>query len=135
MATRTIESQDERRISIMVTPFIPCSAKPLPIIAMFAGYFFSDHAGFISFSLYMFSILIIIISSIIMKKFFFKGVPSSFISELPNYKVPSIKYVSRDVYLNVSEFIVRAGTIILMSSIVIWFMASFSFRFEYGNRH
>lgn len=131
MATRTIESQDERRIAIMVTPFIPCSAK-LPIIAMFAGFFFKDHAGLISFSLYMFSILIIVISSIIMKKFFFKGVPSSFITELPSYKLPNIKYVLKDVYYNVSEFISRAGTIILFSSIIIWFMASFNFRLTYG---
>ena len=131
MATRTIESQDERRISIMVTPFIPCSAK-LPIIAMFAGYFFKDYAGFISFSLYFLSIIIIVVSSIIMKKFFFKGVPSSFISELPSYQIPNVKYVLKDVYYNVSEFITRAGTIILFSSIIIWFMASFSFTLQYG---
>jgi ferrous iron transport protein B len=131
MATRTIEGQDERRMSIMLTPFIPCSAK-LPIIALFASFFFPNHAGLVSFSLYMLSIVIILLSAIIMKTFFFKGTPSAFISELPNYKLPDIRYTIRDVYDKIYEFIEKAGTIILMSSIIIWFLTSFSFRFEYG---
>ena len=131
MATRTIEGQDERRMSIMLTPFIPCSAK-LPIIALFAGFFFQEQSGFISFSLYMLSIFIILLSAIIMKTFFFKGTPSAFISELPNYKLPDLRYTVRDVYDKVFEFIEKAGTIILMSSIIIWFLTSFSFKLEYG---
>lgn len=131
MATRTIESQDERRISIMLTPFIPCSAK-LPIIALFAGFFFPNNSGFVSFSLYMFSIVVILISALIMKTVFFKGQPSSYITELPNYRVPNFRYVFRDVYERVKEFISRAGTIILLSSVIIWFLSSYSFRLEYG---
>lgn len=131
MATRTIEAQEERRMSIMLTPFIPCSAK-LPIIALFAGFFFPKYAGFVSFSLYMLAIIIILLSAIIMKTFFFKGSPSAFISELPNYKLPDIKYTLRDVYDKIFEFIEKAGTIILMSSIVIWFLTSFSFNLSYG---
>lgn len=131
MATRTIEGQDERRMSIMLTPFIPCSAK-LPIIALFASFFFPNHAGLVSFSLYMLSIVIILLSAIIMKTFFFKGTPSAFISELPNYKLPDIRYTIRDVYDKIYEFIEKAGTIILMSSIIIWFLTSFSFRLAYG---
>lgn len=131
MATRTIEGQDERRMSIMLTPFIPCSAK-LPIIALFAGFFFQEQSGLISFSLYMLSIFIILLSAIIMKTFFFKGTPSAFISELPNYKLPDLRYTVRDVYDKVFEFIEKAGTIILMSSIIIWFLTSFSFKLEYG---
>ena len=131
MASRTIESQDERRMSIMLTPFIPCSAK-LPIIALFAGFFFPNHAGLISFSLYMLAIVIILLSAIIMKTFFFKGTPSAFISELPNYKLPDLRYTIRDVYDKVYEFIEKAGTIILMSSILIWFLTSFSFTLNYG---
>lgn len=131
MATRTIGGQDERRMSIMLTPFIPCSAK-LPIIALFAGFFFQEQSGFISFSLYMVSIFIILLSAIIMKTFFFKGTPSAFISELPNYKLPDLRYTVRDVYDKVFEFIEKAGTIILMSSIIIWFLTSFSFKLEYG---
>ena len=131
MSTRTIEAQEERQISIMLTPFIPCSAK-LPIIALFAGFFFPNQSGLISFSLYMLAIVIILISALIMKTFFFKGTPSSFISELPNYKFPDIRYTLRDVYDKIYEFIEKAGTIILMSSIIIWFLTSFSFRLEYG---
>ncbi len=131
MATRTIEGQDERRISIMVTPFIPCSAK-LPIIALFAGFFFPNYAGFVSFSLYVLSILIILLSAIIMKTFFFKGTPSAFISELPNYKLPNLRYTVRDVYDKIAEFIEKAGTIILMSSIIIWLLTSFSITLTYG---
>ncbi|MDY0210172.1 MAG: ferrous iron transport protein B [Acholeplasma sp.] len=131
MATRTIESQDERRISIMLTPFIPCSAK-LPIIALFAGFFFPNNSGFVSFSLYMMSIVVILVSALIMKTFFFKGQPSSYITELPNYRIPNFRYVFRDVYERVKEFIDRAGTIILLSSVLIWFLSAYSFRLEYG---
>ena len=131
MATRTIESADERRMSIMLTPFIPCSAK-LPIIALFAGFFFPNYAGFVSFSLYMLSIVVILISALIMKTFFFKGQPSSYISELPNYRLPNFRYAFRDVYERVKEFIDRAGTIILLSSVIIWFLSSYSVTFEYG---
>lgn len=131
MATRTIEGQDERRMSIMLTPFIPCSAK-LPIIALFAGFFFPTQSGLVSFSLYMMSIFIILLSAMIMKTFFFKGTPSAFISELPNYKLPDLRYTIRDVYDKVFEFIEKAGTIILLSSIVIWFLTSFSWTFTYG---
>lgn len=131
MASRTIEDEDEKRITIMCTPFIPCAAK-LPIIAMFAGAFFDSYSGLVTASLYFLAIVVIIISAIIMKKFFFKGNPTSFISELPEYKLPSLKYVARDVWDKTFGFLKRAGTIILLCSIVIWFLASFSWRFEYG---
>ncbi len=131
MSARTINDETEKRMTIMLTPFIPCSAK-LPIITLFAGYFFSDRTGIVSASLYFFAITIIILSAFIMKKFFFKGSISSFIMELPEYKVPSARYIIRDVYLKVKAFMTEAGSIILMASIVIWFLISFSFRFEYG---
>ena len=115
----------------MLTPFIPCSAK-LPIIAMFTGYFFADNSGIVSASLYFFAIVIILISAIIIKKLFMKNSGSAFISELPEYKMPSIKYVARDVFDKVKEFIKRAGTIILFCSVVIWFLLSFSWKLEYG---
>ena len=115
----------------MLTPFIPCSAK-LPIIAMFTGYFFADNSGIVSASLYFFAIAIILISAIIIKKLFMKNSGSAFISELPEYKLPSIKYVARDVFDKVKEFIERAGTIILFCSVIIWFLLSFSWKLEYG---
>lgn len=131
MGTRIIENQDEREMTTILTPFIPCSAK-LPIIALFSGCFFGEKSGLVSASLYFLAISIIIVSAIIMKKFIFKNTSSTYISELPEYKLPSIKYVAKDVFDKVVAFIKRAGSVILVCSIVIWFLLSFSFKFEYG---
>lgn len=131
MGTRIIENEDERKMTAILTPFIPCSAK-LPIIALFAGYFFPNSSGIASSSLYFFAIAVIIISAIIMKKFVFKHTSSTYISELPEYKMPSAKYILKDVFDKVIAFIKRAGTIILLCSIIIWFLLSFSFKMEYG---
>lgn len=131
MSSRIIENEDERKMTTILTPFIPCSAK-LPIISLFAGYFFPDNSGVASASLYFFAIAVILLSAIIMKKFVFKHTESTYISELPEYKVPSAKYVAKDVFDKVIAFIKRAGTIILLCSIVIWFLLSFSFQMEYG---
>jgi len=131
MGTRIIENQDEREMTTILTPFIPCSAK-LPIIALFSGYFFGENAGIASASLYFFAIAIIIFSALVMKKFIFKNTSSTYISELPEYKMPSAKYVAKDVSEKVIEFIKRAGSVILICSIIIWFLLSFSFKLEYG---
>ncbi|MDX9691178.1 MAG: ferrous iron transport protein B [Acholeplasmataceae bacterium] len=131
LSARTINDETEKKMTIMLTPFIPCSAK-LPIVTLFAGYFFKDYSGFASASLYFLAILVILISALILKRFYFKGKPSSFILELPDYKAPNIRYVLTDVYYKAVAFIVRAGSIILLASIVIWFLISFSFRMEYG---
>jgi len=131
MGTRIIENQDEREMTSILVPFIPCSAK-LPIISLFAGYFFKENSGIASASLYFFAIIVIIISAFILSRTKFKHVSSSYISELPEYKVPSIKYVAKDVFDKVIAFIKRAGSIILICSIVIWFLLSFSFKMEYG---
>ena len=131
MGSRIIENEDERKITTILTPFIPCSAK-LPIIVLFASYFFEENSGFVSASLYFLAIAVIILSAIIMKKFVFTKTSSTYISELPEYKIPSIKYVIKDVFDKVIAFIKRAGTVILLCSIIIWFLLSFSFKFEYG---
>ena len=131
MGTRIIENQDEREMTAILTPFIPCSAK-LPIIAMFSGYFFEQNSGLVSVSLYFFSIIIIIASAIVMKKFIYKNTSSTYISELPEYKIPNVKYVARDVYDKTIAFFYRAGSVILICSIIIWFLLSFSVRLEYG---
>ena len=131
MGTRIIENQDEREMTTILTPFIPCSAK-LPIIALFSGYFFKDYSGIASASLYFFAIIIIILSAMAMKKFVFKHTSSTYISELPEYKLPSAKYVAKDVFDKVIAFIKRAGSIILICSIIIWFLLSFSSKMEYG---
>lgn len=131
MGTRIIENQEEREITTMLTPFIPCSAK-LPIIALFAGYFFGENSGIVSASLYFFAIIVIIASALVLSRIKSKHSSSSFISELPEYKVPSVKYVAKDVWDKVIAFIKRAGSVILICSIVIWFLLSFSFKLEYG---
>lgn len=131
MGTRIIENQDEREMTSILVPFIPCSAK-LPIISLFAGYFFGENSGIASASLYFFAIIVIIVSAFILSRTKFKHVSSSYISELPEYKVPSIKYVAKDVFDKVIAFIKRAGSVILICSIVIWFLLSFSFKMEYG---
>ena len=131
MGTRIIENEDEREMTTMLVPFIPCSAK-LPIIALFSGYFFGERSGIVSASLYFFAIIVIIVSAFILSRTKFKNTSSSYISELPEYKKPSAKYVAKDVWDKVIAFIKRAGSVILICSIVIWFLLSFSFNFEYG---
>ena len=131
MGTRIIENQDEREMTTILTPFIPCSAK-LPIISLFSGYFFGENSGLVSTSLYFFAIIIIILSALIMKRLVYKNTSSTYISELPEYKLPSVKYVAKDVFDKVIAFIKRAGSVILICSIVIWFLLSFSTSFEYG---
>lgn len=131
MASRTIENRNERELSIILTPFIPCSAK-LPIIALFAEFFFPNKMGVVSFSLYFLAIILILLIALIFKKYVYKDEASTFISELPEYKMPSIKHVLKDVLEKVFSFIKRAGSVILIASIVVWFLLSFSFKGEYG---
>lgn len=131
MGTRIIENSNEREMTTILTPFIPCSAK-LPVIAMFSGYFFDKYSGLVSASLYFLAITIIILSAMVMKKWIYKNNNSTYISELPEYKLPSAKYVFKDIFDKTISFIKRAGSVILMCSIIIWFLLSFSFKLEYG---
>ena len=131
MGTRIIENDAERKMTAILTPFIPCSAK-LPIIALFSGYFFKENSGVVSASLYFLAIVVIIFSSIIMKKFVFKTFDSTYILELPDYKIPSIKYIAKDVFDKVISFIKRAGSVIFICSIIIWCLLSFSCNLTYG---
>ncbi len=131
LSARTINDETEKKMTILLTPFIPCSAK-LPIITLFAGYFFNDYSGLASASLYFFAIAVILSSAFLMKKILFKGHTSSFILELPEYKMPSFRYVFLDVTSKAWAFIQRAGSIILLASIVIWVFISFSWSFTYG---
>ena len=131
MGARIIENQDEREMTTILTPFIPCSAK-LPIISLFSGYFFGKNSGVISFSLYFLAIIIIIVTALLLRKFIYKKTSSTYISELPEYRLPSAKYVAKDVFDKVIAFIERAGTIILLCSMIIWFLLSFDFKMNYG---
>ena len=124
MGARIIKEEKQRNLSIMLTPFIPCSAK-LPIISIFSGYFFKDNSGIVSASCYFLAVAIILISAIVLKKLFIKKSGTAYIFELPEYKLPSLKYVAREVLDKVKEFIKRAGTIILICSVIIWFLLIF----------
>ena len=120
MASRTIEQERDRRMTIMTTCFVPCGAK-LPIIAMFAGAFFNG-SGTIAFSAYVLGVLSIIISGIMLKKFkIFTGDPAPFVMELPAYHVPTAGNVFRSMWERGSSFIKKAGTVILLSTIFMWF--------------
>lgn len=131
LASRAIHDEREKKMTVMLTPFVPCSAK-LPIIVLFAGYFFTNHSGLAAASLYFLAIFVIFFSALLLNKLFFKGRSSSYISELPQYKWPNISYVLRDVYGKAKAFIKHAGSIILMASVVVWFLISFSWRLQYG---
>lgn len=124
MAARTIENESDRKITIMTTTFIPCGAK-LPIIALFAGAIF-DGSGLVALSAYFIGIAAIICTGVIFKKLkSFAGDPAPFVMELPKYHAPSVKGVARYTAEKGRSFVKRAGTIILLSSIVIWFLQSF----------
>lgn len=124
MASRTIESDRDRKMTIITTTFVPCGAK-LPIIAMIAGAFF-DNAGWVSWSAYFVGVAAIICSGITLKKTkMFAGDPSPFVMELPAYHMPTVGNVLRSMWERGWSFIKKAGTIILLSTIVLWFLMSF----------
>ena len=124
MASRTIENDRDRKMTIMTTTFVPCGAK-LPIIALIAGAFF-DNAGWVSWSAYFVGVAVIICSGIILKKTkMFAGDPAPFVMELPAYHWPTVGNVLRSVWERGWSFIKKAGTIILLSTIILWFLMSF----------
>ncbi len=124
MASRTIENDRDRKMTVMTTTFVPCGAK-LPIIALIAGAFF-DNAGWVSWSAYFVGIAAIICSGIILKKTrMFAGDPAPFVMELPAYHMPTVGNVLRSMWERGWSFIKKAGTIILLSAIVLWFLQGF----------
>lgn len=131
MASRTIENERDRRMTIMTTTFIPCGAK-LPIIALIAGALF-DGAWWVSPSAYFIGVAAIIISGIMLKKTkMFSGDPAPFVMELPAYHLPTVSNVLRSMWERAWSFIKKAGTIILLSSIIIWFLQGFGFENGFG---
>lgn len=129
MASRTIENENDRKMTIITTSFMPCGAK-LPIIALIAGAIFDD-AAWVSTSVYFLAIASIIVSGLMLKKTkMFAGEASPFVMELPAYHMPSVKNVLFHVYDRSKSFVLRAGSLILVASIVIWFTGGYSFSFE-----
>ena len=126
MASRTIENERDRRMTIMTTTFIPCGAK-LPIIGLIAGALFGNSA-WVGWSAYVVGIAAIVISGIILKKTkMFAGDPAPFVMELPAYHIPTLSSVFHSVWERASSFVKKAGTVILLATILVWFMSSFGF--------
>lgn len=129
MASRTIENEADRRLTVMVTTFMPCSAK-LPIIALIAGAFF-PHNSWVAPSSYFLGIAAIVLSGIALKKTsLFAGDPAPFIMELPNYHLPQWRNVFYHTFDRGKSFVKKAGTIIFISGVFIWFMSNFNWRFQ-----
>lgn len=127
MATRTLPSERDRKMTIFLTPFMSCSAK-LPVYALFTAAFFKQHQAVVILSLYLLGIFVGIILAYIMKYFFFKGEAVPFVMELPNYRMPSFVNVYRLIYMKAKDFVTKAFTIIFWATIVIWFLQSFDIR-------
>ena len=130
MATRTLSSDRDRKMTIILTPFMSCSAK-LPIYGMIIAAFFPHKAAIVMLTIYCIGILVAIISAILLKNTIFIGEPVPFVLELPAYRIPTLKNVYLNVLDKAKDFIHKAFTIIFMASIVIWFLQSFSFTFDF----
>lgn len=130
MATRTIENEKDREMTILLTPFVPCGAK-LPVFALFISMIFTGKA-WVGPMIYLIAFLGIIISGIVLKKTKrFKGRPTPFVMELPPYTVPTIKGVVIHMWERAKGFIKKAGTIIFIGNVIIWFLISFNFKLQY----
>lgn len=127
MATRTLDSEKDRKITTIITGFMPCGAK-LPIFAMFVATFFADsNKTLVTYSLYMVSIVVAIIVSLLLNKFVYKSQASNFVMELPQYRVPTAKSIGIHAFEKVKGFAIKAGTIIFISTILIWGLSNFNF--------
>ncbi len=127
MATRTLPSKRDRRMTIMLTPFMSCTAK-LPIYIFFANAFFPDRVGLVTVTLYVLGVAVGIMVSVIAKHTCYKGEAVPFVMELPNYRMPSFKNVIMLLWGKAKDFLQKAFTIILLASMVVWFLQSFDFR-------
>mgnify|MGYP002541074933 CR=1 FL=1 len=127
MATRTLSSDRDRKMTIMLTPFISCSAK-IPVYSVFAMAFFKDHAALVMMALYVTGIVVSIFVALILKGTIFSGKPVPFVMELPNYRLPSVKSVLQLMWDKAKDFLQRAFTIIFVATIIIWFLQTFDTR-------
>jgi ferrous iron transport protein B len=122
MATRTLENKKDRMIALLINPFMSCGAR-IPIYLIFIAAFFPNHGGIALFSLYFLGIAVALVVGKIFSKTLFKGETSHFIMELPPYRLPAFKYVVKDMWQKVKDFIVRAGTIIFAVVTLLWILA------------
>ena len=129
MATRTLPSERDRKMTILLTPFMSCSAK-LPIYAFFVNAFFPGHGGLIMIGLYVLGILIGILVAMLYKGVLFSGEAVPFVMELPNYRMPGAKNVLRLLWDKAKDFLQRAFSVILIATVIVWLLQSFDFRFS-----
>ena len=127
MASRTLSSERDRRMTILLTPFMSCSAK-LPIYAVFTMAFFPHHRALVMISLYLLGMLVGVLFALVLKHTGFKGEPVPFVMELPNYRLPSPRSVGQLIWEKAKDFLVRAFTIIFVATIIIWFLQTFDAR-------
>ena len=127
MASRTLPSERDRKMTILLTPFMSCSAK-LPIYSLFAAAFFPEHAALVMVSLYFLGIAVGILMAILLKGTVFKGEAVPFVMELPNYRLPGLKNVVQLLWEKARDFLQRAFTVIFVATIIIWFLQSFDLR-------
>lgn len=129
MASRTLPSERDRKMTILLTPFMSCSAK-LPIYALFTAAFFPEHGALVMILLYFTGIIVGILYALLLKETMFKGEPVPFVMELPNYRLPGLKNVWQLLWEKARDFITRAFTVIFIATIVIWFLQTFDSRFN-----
>ncbi len=126
MATRTLENERDRRLTMMITPFMSCGAR-FPIYAVMAAAFFSNNQAIVVYSMYILGIAVAIFSGIFLKRFVTKGRVSNFIMELPEYRMPTLRNLFLHTWERVKGFLIKAGTVLLFASMIIWFMSNFDF--------
>lgn len=129
MASRTLSSERDRKMTILLTPFMSCSAK-LPIYGFFTAAFFPGKGALVMVALYFFGILMGILAALAMKGSLFKGEPVPFVMELPNYRMPGAKNVAQLLWEKARDFLQRAFTVIFVATIIIWFLQTFSLHFS-----
>ena len=127
MGARTMENEKDRRMTIMLIPFMSCTAK-LPVYGLITSAFFGAWSGLVVFCLYVLGLLMAVVSGLIFKKTLFKGEDAAFVLELPPYRMPSLHNTILHVWEKVKGFLVKAGTVLLLMSIVLWFLQSFDIR-------
>ena len=130
MSSRTLSSERDRKMTIMLIPFVSCSAK-IPIYAVFSAAFFPKHSALVMFALYIFGIIMGIITALILNKTAFRGNPVPFVMELPNYRLPSTKSVLLLMWDKAKDFLQKAFTVIFVATVIIWFLGAFDSRLNF----
>ncbi|WP_018753054.1 ferrous iron transport protein B [Paenibacillus sanguinis] len=129
MATRTLEDERSRRLTITLMPFMSCSAR-IPVYAVFAGAFFAAHRGLVVFSIYFLGIVMAMLSCLLLNRTVLRGESAPFVMELPPYRIPTLKSTVSHTWEKAKGYVIKVGTILLSMTVVIWFLQSFNFSFQ-----